>query len=38
MRRVMTGELDENEAAKLRNELLVRGQLKRERERDRMTK
>jgi hypothetical protein len=38
MRQVMMGEFDENEAARLRNELLVRRQVKRERERDRMAK
>jgi hypothetical protein len=38
MRRVMMGEFDENEAARLRNELLVRRQVKKERERDRMAK
>jgi hypothetical protein len=34
----MMGEFDENEAARLRNELLVRRQVKKERERDRMAK
>ena len=38
MRRVMMGEFDENEAARLRNEILVRRQVKKERERDRMAK